>query len=89
MGMKLIVDTCYGISAEYHHICGFDWRKPFNLSVIVASFLTEEARDEGKQPLVVRSFQVASEEVEGFTPTLEFAYRSLMRLPEWEGAIGV
>jgi len=90
MALSKLIETSYGIQAEYHKITEtkIDWHnKVANLTV--KSFVSLETRTSGKMPITEHSYYWSGDDFI-FTPTtnvLEVAYTKLKLLSQWENSI--
>lgn len=82
------VPTDFGIDAEYHRIAGFQiYYTEECLDVTLHTYVGEDARRTGKQPLgSIASLRLTFAELGGPEVTRAKIYKALALRPEWAGA---
>jgi hypothetical protein len=91
MALKIEKDTNYGVSATYWKIIETNINYlSKNSRVVVAGYIDQKARDNGKEPLAGFGFDWNGEEfpfsVDALTEEnpVKIAYEKIKKIPEWE-----
>jgi len=76
------ISTDFGVNANYHIIYGFKWSKFSACEILVASYLSHEARNSLASPLMISSY-FTSEEFSGYQPTVIELYDVLKSMDKF------
>lgn len=92
MALQKTIATTYGVNATYHKIAltNINWHN-HQAHIEIISFADQQARNEGKAPLVVNALDFDADTFD-FEPTdniVEEVYNKMKETPEFNGAIDV
>jgi len=92
MALSKLIETSYGVSANYHKITEtkIDWHNRI-ANITVKSFLSSEARTAGKMPIIDHAYYWAGDDFV-FAPdsnVIATAYAKLKTMEQWTNAIDV
>lgn len=90
MALQKTIMSPSGVEAQYHKIMIMSLdRRNEQMELSVASFLSKEARDAHKSPLLVISKKLDAQSLDHSQPLMQQLYDRLKLLSEFEGAIDI
>jgi hypothetical protein len=88
MALQKSIMSPSGVEAQYHKIMIMSLdRRNEQLEVSVACFVSKEARDAHKSPLLVVSKKIDAQSLDHDQPLMQQIYEKLKLLPEFENAV--